>query len=306
MTTDQVIYACLAGIVTLVCLAGYLLSNEAREREAVVRVTRVVSTSDDDTTRYSGLLKLLHGTGEQFRRLYSKDALDHLRGVVVAAGFNPNQVLPILLGAKTTMMVLLPILAFIGSRFVESMSIKLAIIGAGIVVGIVGPELILGMVRRRFVAAVERGTPDALDLLVVCSEAGMGLETALERVSQEMVHSNPQMASMLASLLNDLRVLANRRDAFDNFGARSGVAGLRRCSSTLSQSLEYGTPLTHALRSVANELRQERINTLEGKAIKLPALLIFPMVFFIMPSLYIVLLGTSFLRLYDALAPLIQ
>lgn len=304
MSTDQTIYACLGAIVMLVCLAGYVLSNEAREREAVVRVTRVVTNSNDNAAPYGGLLKLLHIVGEQFRRLYSRDALDHLRGVIAAAGFNPNQMLPILLGAKTTMMVVLPVLAFIGSRLVEPTSMRLAIIGAGVVFGIVGPELILGMVRRRFVAAVERGTPDALDLLVVCSEAGMGLETALERVSQEMIHSNPQMASVLAGLLNDLRVLANRRDAFENFGARSGVAGLRRCGSTLSQSLEYGTPLTHALRSVASELRQERINNLEGKAIKLPAMLIFPMVFFIMPSLYIVLLGTSFIRLYDSLSSL--
>jgi tight adherence protein C len=226
--------------------------------------------------------------------------------VVIASGFNPSQLLPVLLGAKITLMLLLPTLAIVGTLFVESTSLKLAILGASIAAGILGPELILGIVRRRFVASVERGTPDALDLLVVCSEAGMGLETALERVSQEMYNSNKEMAGILSGLLNDLRVLSTRRDAFENLGARSGVAGLRRCGTTLSQSLEYGTPLTHALRSVASELRQERINILEGNAIKLPALLIFPMVFFIMPSLYIVLLGTSFLRLYDALTPLLQ
>ena len=69
----------------------------------------------------------------------------------------------------------------------------------------------------------------------------------------------------------------------------------------LGQSLQYGTPLSHALRAVAVELRRERMNKLEEKAVRLPALLVFPMIFFIMPSLYIVLLGTSFLRLYDSL-----
>jgi tight adherence protein C len=175
-------------------------------------------------------------------------------------------------------------------------------VGIGLVAGIMGPELALGMARRRFVGALRRGTPDALDLLVVCSEAGMGLESALERVSQDMRRSNRAMASVLSNLLDDLRVLPDRRDAFANLGTRSGVEGLRRFGTMLSQSLNYGTPLSNALRAVATELRRERMNKLEEKAVKLPALLIFPLIFFVMPSLYIVLLGPSFLRLYDSLA----
>jgi tight adherence protein C len=116
-----------------------------------------------------------------------------------------------------------------------------------------------------------------------------------------MALSNRPMAVALSTLLDDLRVLPDRREAFTNFGARSGVEGLRRMATMLGQSLQYGTPLSNALRAVAGELRRQRMSDLEAKAVKLPALLIFPMVFFIMPSLYIVLLGTSFLRLYDTL-----
>jgi tight adherence protein C len=159
----------------------------------------------------------------------------------------------------------------------------------------------LGILRRRFTATIAQGTPDALDLLVVCTEAGMGLESALERVSIEMELANPPMASILAGLLDDLRVLPSRRDAFNNLGTRSGVEGLRRLGAMLNQSQQYGTPLGSTLRAVAEELRRDRMNKLEEKAVKLPAKLVFPMIGFIMPSLYIVLLGPSFMRLADAL-----
>jgi tight adherence protein C len=175
------------------------------------------------------------------------------------------------------------------------------IISFGGMAGVMGPEVILAFVRRRFVSDLRRGTPDALDLLVVCSEAGMALESALERVSQEMRMSNRAMASVLAGLLDDLRVLPDRREAFTNLGTRSGLDGLKRVGTMLSQSLQYGTPLSRALRAVAEELRRERMNRLEENAVKLPAQLIFPLILFIMPSLYIVLLGPSFMKLYDAL-----
>ena len=133
----------------------------------------------------------------------------------------------------------------------------------------------------------------------------MGLESALERVSHEMQRSNPVTSNVLTNFLNDLRILT-RRDAFANLNARSGGEGMRRFGTMLGQSLQYGTPLGDALRAVADELRRDRMNKLEEKAVKLPAKLIFPLIFFIMPSLYIVLLGTSFIRLYDALGSFIK
>jgi tight adherence protein C len=200
------------------------------------------------------------------------------------------------------MLLLLPVLAVIVAMvFVDAMSIRFLIIGAGVIAGIIGPESVLGVMRRRFIAELERGTPEALDLLVMCSEAGMGLESAVERVSQEMRSSNLAMSGVLGSLLDDLRVLPNQRDAFVKLGAHTSVDGLRRVGAMLSQSLRYGTPLGNALRAVAVEIRQERMNTLEERAVKLPAKLVFPMIFFIMPSLYIILLGPSFIPLYDSL-----
>ena len=172
--------------------------------------------------------------------------------------------------------------------------------GIGAVIGIMGPRLILSVLRRRFNAAIRRGTPDTIDLLVVCSEAGMGLESALERVAEEMNRSNPAMARVLYGLLDDLRILPNRRDAFEKLGATSD--GLRRFGTMISQSLQYGTPLSQALRSIAVDLRRERITKLEERAHKLGAKLTIPMVLFMLPAMFIIMGASSYLHLAGALS----
>src|SRR5262249_15973814 len=145
----------------------------------------------------------------------------------------------------------------------------------GAVIGIMAPRLILSVLRRRFNAAIRRGTPDMIDLLVVCSEAGMGLESALERVAQEMNRSNPAMARAIYGLVDDRRVLPNRREAFEKLA--STTDGLRRFGTMISQSLQYGTPLSQALRAIATELRRDTIIKLEERAHKLGAKLTIPM-----------------------------
>src|SRR5262249_42301382 len=157
------------------------------------------------------------------------------------------------------------------------------------------PRLILSLLKRRFNAAIRRGTPDTIDLLVVCSEAGMGLESALERVAEEMNRSNRAMAKVLYSLLDDLRVLPNRRDAFEKLASTSD--GLGRLGTMISKSLQYGTPLSKALRSIADELRRESITKLEERAHKLGAKLTLPMVLFMLPAMFVIMGASPFLHL---------
>lgn len=300
MTDHLTMISMLVLIVVLVGASALMLMREAKLREVNARVMRAVS-GDVDSAPIEGIIKYLSKLGERLRRSYSAKNLDHLRDVIQAAGFNPHRYLPIVLGGKILFMLLIPLVAGIIAFFIGSFQVRLTVVGIGVVGGIVGPDMVLNFLRRRFIADVQRGTPDALDLLVVCSEAGMGLESGLERVSEEMQRSNRSMATVLVNLLDDLRVLPNRRDAFINLGNRTGVEALRRFGTMIGQSLQYGTPLSQALRAVAGELRRERMNKLEEKAVKLPAKLIFPLILFIMPSLYIVLLGPSFMRLYDSL-----
>jgi tight adherence protein C len=154
------------------------------------------------------------------------------------------------------------------------------------------------ILRRRFDAAIRLGTPDTIDLLVVCSEAGMGLESGLERVAKEMSQINPAMAWVLYSLLDDLRILPNRVDAFEKLASVSD--GLRRFGAMVSQSLQYGTPLGQALRTIAADMRRERITKLEERAHKLSAKLTIPMVLFLLPAMVVILGGSPFLQLIRA------
>jgi tight adherence protein C len=170
-----------------------------------------------------------------------------------------------------------------------------------VIAAIMGPRLVLGLVRRQFNAAIQSGTPDAIDLLVVCCEAGMGLEAGLDRVTLEMQKSNPAVSRVLSGLLDDLRVLPDRRAAFANLSNRSTCEGLRRFGTMLNQSLQYGTPLGEALRAIAEELRRDRITRLEARAHKLGAKLIIPMVIFMLPAMFIVLGGGPGLDLLHSL-----
>jgi tight adherence protein C len=235
----------------------------------------------------------------RYRRFYSAEVLEQLRAVIQLAGFNPHRTVPIWIGIKIVSMAVFPLGTLFLAEFLGKSSTDLLIFFAvGAVIGIIGPRAILGWLRRRFTAAVRKGTPDAIDLLVICSEAGMGLESALARVAEEMKRSNPAMARVFQSLLDDLRILPNRRDAFEKLGAASD--GLRRFGAMISQSLQFGTPLGQVLRAIADELRREALIKLEERAHKLGAKLTIPMVLFLLPAMFVILGGASFLHLTRA------
>lgn len=297
--------ALMAGIIVLVGVSAGLLLQEARRRDLEARIVQTVWGPPTATAAFSGVIGYLHRLGEWVRRggrFYSDQDLERLQAMISAAGYNGKTVLPLLLGTKILMMLLLPALAVaIGSFTFESSSARLGLIVVAFITGLLGPDWLLAFLRRSYDRTLERGLPDALDLLVVCSEAGMGLESALDRVSQEMRRSNRSMANALSGLLDDLRVLPDRREAFQNFGRRSGIEGLQRLATMLAQALQFGTPLGEALRAIAAELRRDRMNKLEERAVKLPAKLIFPLVLFIMPCLWVILVGGPFLHLYDSL-----
>jgi len=237
--------------------------------------------------------------GLRYRRFYAPENLEQLRTVLQSSGFNHHRALPTWIGVKTVCMYLFPIITFCVAQLSgRPLTDVLIFTLIGVVMGIMGPRLVLSVMRRRFNAAIRLGTPDAIDLLVVCSEAGMGLESGLERVAEEMTESNPAMARVLYGLLDDLRILPNRSDAFEKLGSTS--EGLRRFGTMISQSLQYGTPLGQALRGIAVDLRRERITKLEERAHKLGAKLTIPMVLFLLPAMFVILGASPFLHLTRA------
>jgi tight adherence protein C len=231
--------------------------------------------------------------GMRYRRFYADENLDQLRIILRSAGFNHHRILPIWIGVKTVSMFLFPLIAFLTAELLGTEVLIFTVVG--VVVGIVGPRWVLSLLKRRFDAAVRLGTPDMIDLLVVCGEAGMGLESAVQRVAEEMGETNSALARLLYGLLDDLRILPNRSDAFEKLGSTS--EGLRRFGTMVSQSLQYGTPLSQALRAIAVDLRRERLTNLEERAHKLGAKLTIPMVLFLLPAMFVIMGGSPMLHL---------
>jgi tight adherence protein C len=273
-----------------------MIIREMHLRALNIRVSNAVLGLPGKSAPIQDMTGWFSSLGMRYRRFYAPENLEQLRTILQSSGFNHHRALPIWIGVKTVSMYLFPIIAFCVAQLSgRPLTDVLIFTLIGVVIGIMGPRLLLSVMRRRFNAAIRLGTPDTIDLLVVCSEAGMGLESGLERVAQEMNESNPAMARVLYGLLDDLRMLPNRSEAFEKLGATSD--GLRRFGTMVSQSLQYGTPLSQALRSIAVDLRRERITKLEEKAHKLSAKLTIPMVLFMLPAMFVILGGSPFLHL---------
>ena len=291
------------GLVALAIAAAtatsVLIIHEIHIRALNERVSNAVLGIPGKSAPLQDMTGWFSSIGMRYQRFYASENLEQLRAILQSAGFNHHRTLPIWIGVKTVSMFLFPIVALLVAELSgKPLTDVLISTLVGLAIGIMGPRLILSVLRQRFDAAIRLGTPDAIDLLVVCTEAGMGLESGLERVAEEMNETNPAMAQVLHGLLDDLRILPNRSDAFEKFGSKSD--GLRRFGTVVSQSLQYGTPLSQALRSIAEDLRRERITKLEERAHKLGAKLTMPMVLFLLPAMFVILGGSPFLHLVRA------
>jgi len=144
-----------------------------------------------------------------------------------------------------------------------------------------------------------RGLPDALDLLVICAEAGLSLDAGLRRVAEEFVTAVPELSEELLLTSVELNFLPDRRQALANLAQRVDVPAMRGVTSTLIQTEKYGTPLSAALRTLSSEYRETRLLRAEEKAARLPAILTVPMICFILPALFIVLAAPAFIKVAE-------
>ena len=147
---------------------------------------------------------------------------------------------------------------------------------------------------------MELGLPDALDLLVICAEAGLSLDAALQRVSRELESTWAELSEEFGITAAELTYLPERKGAFDNLNARTNMGSIRGVVNTLLQTAKFGTPLAQSLRILAAEFRENRITRAEEKAARLPAMLTVPMILFILPTLFIVILGPAACSIHDS------
>jgi tight adherence protein C len=151
------------------------------------------------------------------------------------------------------------------------------------------------------VNAVRKGLPDALDLLVICAEAGLTVDAAFNRVARELGKAYPELGDEFALTSIELGFLTDRRMAFENLAMRVNLDAMRGVVTTMIQTEKYGTPLASALRVLSAEFRNERMMRAEEKAARLPAIMTIPLILFILPVLFIVILGPAACSISDNL-----
>lgn len=164
------------------------------------------------------------------------------------------------------------------------------------------PDYLLSRFAARRRQQLERGLPDALDLLVICAEAGLSLDQAIEHVSENLGASNSAVGEEFATTASEMRVLSNRGEALENLVRRTGIVSLPSVIATLNQAIRFGTPLAESMRVLAAEMRNTRLLRIEQRAGRLPVLLAIPLAVFILPSLLLVIGTPVALRLTDMLS----
>ena len=162
------------------------------------------------------------------------------------------------------------------------------------------PDLYLKNKITKRSNAIRKGLPDALDLLVICAEAGLTVDAAFGRVAKELGKAYPELGEEFSLTAIELGFLTDRRQAFDNLASRINLDAIRGVVTTMIQTEKYGTPLASALRVLSAEFRNERMMRAEEKAARLPAIMTIPLICFILPVLFIVILGPAACSINDS------
>ncbi len=222
------------------------------------------------------------------------------------AGWRTKDAINLYLFAKVCMPIIFGIVAVIllyGLQVGELPLMQRALAALGAVfLGAYAPEIYIHNTAQKRRKVILKAMPDGLDLMVICAEAGLSLDATLERVGRELRGSWPEFADEITLTSIELGFMPERRMALVNFAKRVPLPGAKALVNTLLQTERYGTPLATALRVLSAELRVNRLMKAEEKAARLPAIMTVPMILFILPALFVVLIGPGALNLIDGLS----
>ena len=177
---------------------------------------------------------------------------------------------------------------------------RYGLVAVTIILAYKSPDIFLKNKITKRSNAIRKGLPDALDLLVICAEAGLTVDAAFHRVAKELGKAYPELGDECALTAIELGFLTDRRTAFENFANRVDLDAVKGVVTTMIQTEKYGTPLASALRVLSAEFRNERMMRAEEKAARLPAIMTVPLICFILPVLFIVILGPAACSISDA------
>lgn len=226
---------------------------------------------------------------------------------LLAAGIRNPNALRFLYGSKAVLAAVLTT-AVAGILFGFDMSGEMApfqILAAG-ALGWTGPNFLVGRMASKRQNAIRKALPNALDMLVICVESGLGLDQALMQVSKELNVPHPEISDEFAVLNLEIRAGKRRTEALHNLGERTGVDELKRMTSVLIQADKFGTSISQTLRNFSDYMRVQMRQEAEEKAAKIGVKLVFPIFFFILPALFVVTVGPMLVRVMRDFLPAIM
>ena len=284
-----------------VCLFAYGLSTLVASATDPVRRRVAEVTEPAAQSRESRTLDLNWLVGPLASYVMPKATVerDSAQAHLMQAGFRSPQALRNFYGIKVILALALPFVVLVASRWLPELSTNM--IGFGVVlaafIGVRLPDRTLEMLRQRRIKRLRNGLPDALDLLVVCVESGLGLAPAIERVARELEFSHSDLAQELSLVNAEMRAGVERPVALRNLAMRSGVDDINGLVGLLVQTIRFGTSVAEALRVYSEEFRDKRMQKAEEQAAKIGTKMIFPLVLCLFPSFFIVAIGPAVLRI---------
>ena len=288
--------------------AGFMLQHVSQQRRITQRIESV--RAGRVRTRKQGTGSLLPADFLQFvsnlglgilrTGMLSSHAIDDLTRKLATAGIRGSNAVGVFIGCKILLLVGMPTLIGIAIHgVIQTGFIRNMIIMACVVVGMLVPDMVLRQLRKRYQAAIDRGLPDSLDMMVMCAESGLSLEPTIQRVGEEIEPAHPKIAGELKLTSQEFQMSSDSHVVLANLGDRTDLNSVKRVCSTLSQTLQYGTPLSEALRVLSSEMRTEMLTRFEERAARLPVLLTVPMILFILPSLFLIVGGPAVMQVIN-------
>ncbi len=280
---------------------GFLVSafsDPTRKRLAAINENNPEIPSRDQ----SEFIKQVLGNAASALMPGASDERSRIQQQLIIAGYRNSNALTNFYAYKTILAIGLPILVLLGVQLLPSMPtgkvIFVSIVAMSI--GLFGPNYVLKKRVQSRQRKLRTAFPDALDLLVVCVESGLGLTSAISRVAQELEITHPELATDLALINKEIMVGVPRSKAFKNLAYRTGLDEVKGLTTLLDQSMKFGTSVADALRIYAEEFRDKRMQSAEEAAAKISTKLIFPLTFFMWPAFFVIAVGPAILQVMEA------
>jgi tight adherence protein C len=253
----------------------------------------------------STLVTVLHQIGS---RVPSSEAeVANLKADLIRGGFRSENALPVFYGIRiVTTLMMLALCFMLEAQMPNNIVLKLGLMASGIGAGWILPRFFLEKKVAKRKEILRLSLPDALDLLVVSVEAGLGLDQAIQHVARELHGSHPELSEEMSLVTLEMRAGKRRSEALRNFAERTGEAEFRKLVAILIQNDRFGTSMGESLRTHSDFLRTRRRQEAEERAGKVGVKLVFPIFFFILPSMLVVAAGPGLLQIFKYLFPMMK